>query len=166
MPLTFSIRKTARAGTLIVSAAAALYGSLGVLQAASMYQGSRALWNLNLWSALVFVAVLAACLTAWPRLVLSTPNSGVPTSTYFWLSVAALSLWPLIGHMLAVNACLDAGGSYDFVQGFCSTNESPPYIPTYRTHGLFMVIAGTCTGLAVLSYVTSKRTHTPRRSAA
>ena len=53
MPLPATTVKATKAVALLVCGAAAIYGALGVLQAASLYQGSRALWNVNLWTSLV-----------------------------------------------------------------------------------------------------------------
>jgi hypothetical protein len=166
MPLPATTVKAMKAVALFICGGAGIFGVLGVLQAASLYQGSRALWNANLWSTLVFIALVAAGLIAWPGIVLSEPRATLPRSTYFWLAVAAFATWPLIKQFVAIDACLDAGGSYDSIQGQCSMNTSHPYVPTYRTHGLFMGIAAISSILACLSYVSAKRTRRPSQSAA
>ncbi|WP_201496042.1 hypothetical protein [Rubrivivax sp. A210] len=85
------ILKIARTAALLASGAAAIFGALGVLQSLSLYQGARALWNVNLWSALVLVAVLTAVLLIWPGAVFGSAKAPLPKRIVLWLSIAALA---------------------------------------------------------------------------
>jgi hypothetical protein len=166
MRLSATTIKATKAVALLVCGVAAIYGLLGALQAASLYQGSRALWNQNLWLALTFLALVVASLIVWPGIVFGAPRSGFANSTYFWLAVAMLAACPPIKQFLGMDACLDAGGSYDSIQGRCSMTTSHPYIPMHRTQGLFMVVSAISLALALLSYVWSRRTERLAQSAA
>jgi len=155
-----------KAAALVGSGAAAIYGGLGVLQALSLYQGSRALWNVNLWSTLVLVGLVTAALVVWPGIVFGKARAGFPRSTAFWLLAAALAAWPLAKEFVAIDACLDAGGSYDSVHAQCSMSTSHPLIPLHRTHGFFIVAAAVAALFAALSFLSSKLRSAAPHSAA
>jgi hypothetical protein len=156
----------AKAVVLLASGAAAIYGALGVLQALSLYQGSQALWNVNVWSSLVLLALITAALVIWPAIVLIKPKKGLPRGTAFWLLIAVFAAWPLAKELLAIDACLDVGGSYDSVRAQCSMLVSYPYTPLYRTRGFFIFASAIAALLAALSFVSSKLMPPATQSAA
>jgi hypothetical protein len=166
MPLPAPIFVVTKALALLICGAAAIYGMLGVLQAGSIYGGLRALWNANLWSGLVFASVVGAGLIAFPRMALSEPRPGVPRACYFWLAIAASATWPLVTRLIAFDTCLDAGGSFDSVQGQCSMSTSYPHVGIHRTHGVFIVIVAISLTLAITVFVSSKLSPKPSPSAA
>jgi len=120
----------------------AIYCALGVLQALSLLQGERALWNVNLRSSGAFVAVVLACLLALPSGGL--PERSIISLTVPWLffGLAAVAAWLVASHLLAVDHCLDRGGSFNYLSASCSNGPSLPSVPLYRTHGFPLVAAG------------------------
>ncbi len=132
---------------------ASIYAVLGVLQALSLFQGERALWNLNLWASLALVAGVLAWQVApkaEPPSPLSTPGRVMP-----WLQggLALYFAWQVLRHLAAVDACLDHGGSFDYLAGACNMQESLPYVPLHKTHGFPIVAAFVLGFLAVRGYL-------------
>ncbi len=62
--------------------------------------------------------------------------------------VAAYLVWQPVSHFFAVDACLDQGGSFDYVAGACDFERSHPYSPdesfggTYYLMAILVAIAG------------------------
>jgi hypothetical protein len=161
-----SIAGIAKVAALAAGCAAAIYGALGILQALSLYQGARALWNVNQWSVLVLVGLITSALAVWPGMVFGNARAGLPRSTAFWLLTATLALWPLVKAFVAIDACLDAGGSYDSVRAQCSMKTSHPFIPLHQTHGFFIFTTVIAALLAALSFLSSRvRSAAPQRAA-
>src|SRR5574341_269061 len=107
-------------------ALAALYALMGVLQALSLFTGERALRNVNLWGSLFLVGlsvsvVLIAKATRIRFGLVARRVAGVLSA-----AVAVWALWVLVGHELAVDRCLDGGGSFNYVQGVCDASANHP----------------------------------------
>ena len=49
------------------------------------------------------------------------------------LIAAAILIWPNVSAFFASDACLDSGGSYDYLARQCDRSVSHPFIPFYRT---------------------------------
>ena len=121
----------------------AIYCALGVFQALSLFQGERALRNVNLWSSGALVAVVLACLAAPRRRVTSASASIFQrTAPWIYFGLVAFALWPAVGHLLAVDKCLDRGGSYNYVVGACSFESNSPFMQLHHSHGFLLVAAG------------------------
>ena len=58
-----------------------------------------------------------------------------------WASIAALATWQVLAHILAVDRCLDDGGSFDYVLGQCDIKHSHEVFSIWSTHGFLMVVA-------------------------
>jgi hypothetical protein len=106
---------------------------------------------------LVVVSLTLAAVLAWPGMVLISPQRLRPKRLYLWLLVLALAVWSLIRHVVRVDSCLDSGGSYDYILSQCDMNTSHPYLPMFRTHGVFMVIALTAAVMACVTHFSSSQ---------
>ena len=116
---------------------------MGVLQAASIFTGGRALYNGNLWGSLSLVfAFCAANMFAVNGLGLSQfrPNTA-KFIAFLWAAIAALTTWQVLAHILAVDRCLDDGASFDYVLGQCDIKYSHEVFSIWKTHGFLMVVA-------------------------
>lgn len=129
------------AGTFFVLAS--IYAFMGVLQAASLFTGGRALYNGNLWGSLSLVfAFCAAHMFAANGRGMSQFRSGTAKFiAILWASIAAWATWPVLVHILAVDRCLDDGGSFDYVLGQCDLNHSQEVFSIWKTHGFLIVVA-------------------------
>jgi len=138
MQISRPLRWLAVAALLLLS----VYCALGVLQALSLFQGERALWNVNLWSSGALVALVLACLLALPSGAL--PERSIISLAAPWVlfGLAAVAAWLVASHLLAVDQCLDRGGSFNYLSATCSNGSSLPFLPIYRTHGFPLVAAG------------------------
>ena len=56
-------------------------------------------------------------------------------------SVVALIGWSYADEFLAVDSCLDSGGSFDYTRMVCDHEESHPFIPYSHRHPLAVVSA-------------------------
>ncbi|TDY02620.1 hypothetical protein EDC23_0995 [Thiohalophilus thiocyanatoxydans] len=121
----------------VVFLLASIYGLMGVLQAASLFVGVRALLNANLWGSvfLVSLVVSVACFVAAFRTQESTPSR---LSSATGLVLFAFSIWfviPVIYDLLAIDSCLDRGGSFDYVNSVCDFSTNHPNISIFSRHG-------------------------------
>jgi len=57
------------------------------------------------------------------------------------LAIALLLAWPQAQQFLAVDACLDSGGSYNYAVGVCDHQASHPYIETAGSWSLWFAAA-------------------------
>jgi hypothetical protein len=134
-------------------ALASIYAVLGVLQALSLYQGERALWNVNLWASLALVAGVMAWQVAPKAALTSRMSTWRRVIPWLQAGLALYFAWQVLRHLVAVDACLDHGGSFDYLAGVCNMQESMPYVPLHRTHG-FPIVATLVLGLlAVRRYL-------------
>ena len=49
----------------------------------------------------------------------------------------ALAVWPALGYVrefVAVDSCLDAGGSFDYAHSRCDRAEAHPFVPYSERH--------------------------------
>ncbi|MBH0184858.1 MAG: hypothetical protein HP477_05400 [Nitrospira sp.] len=117
---------------LIVSA----YGFGGVIQAASLFVGERALRDANLWGSVSLVAFLGAlvCFLAAARRL---TDRSLPRLLVGGLAVVStvVLVWALVAEFLAVDTCLDAGGSFDYMRSACDLEQNHPYIPVMERQG-------------------------------
>jgi hypothetical protein len=129
------------AGTIFVLAC--IYAFMGVLQAASLFTGGRALYNGNLWGSLTLVfAFCAAHMFAVNGRGMSQFRPGtVKIIAILWASIAAWATWQVLAHTLAVDRCLDDGASFDYVLGQCDINCSQEVFSIWKTHGFLIVVA-------------------------
>ncbi len=120
----------------------ATYGLMGVLQVVSLFAGEHALRNVNLWGSLfvvsLFVSVFLVAKAMRVRLGLVTQFVAGMLSGV----VAAWALWVLARHELAVDECLDKGGSFNYVGGVCDYSAGHPSLPLVATHGFVITLGG------------------------
>jgi hypothetical protein len=122
---------------------ASVYCFMGVLQAASIFTGERALFNGNLWASLSLLFGFGAVhLFGSAR---STANRVSPRVarflTVFWAAIFLAAAWQIVSHLLAVDRCLDQGGSFDYVRGGCDLVSSHGVISISKTHGFLLLTA-------------------------
>jgi hypothetical protein len=71
-----------------------------------------------------------------------------------WLLLALLACAPLVlvwtGYWLAVDSCLDAGGSYDYRTAACDSLQSHPYVPFVTRYSVLLQLTAV-TALALLA---------------
>jgi hypothetical protein len=129
------------AGTFFVLAS--IYALLGVLQAASLFTGGRALYNGNLWGSLSLIfAFFAAHMFAANGRSMSRFHPGAAKFIAFlWAVIAAWATWQVLTHILSVDHCVDNGGSFDYVLGQCDSKYSHEAFSIWKTHGFLIVVA-------------------------
>ena len=64
------------------------------------------------------------------------------------LVIAAAVAWPFAAELLAVDRCLDAGGSFDYKTGQCDFKLTHASIGIWERHGVSLLVA---VGLAAVS---------------
>jgi hypothetical protein len=128
-------------GTFFVLAS--IYAFMGVLQAASLFTGGRALYNGNLWGSLslLFVFCAAHLFAANGRGMSQLRSGTAKLIAILWAAIAAWATWQVLAHILAVDRCLDDGASFDYVLGQCDMKYSHEVISLWKTHGFLMVVA-------------------------
>lgn len=127
-----------------VLAVAAMYALMGVLQATSLFTGERALRNVNLWGSLFLVALSASIFLIAKAVrvrfgLVARMVAGVCST-----AVAVWALWVVAGRELAVDRCLDKGGSFNYVHAVCDTSAthpaSHPVLSLAATHGFVLTL--------------------------
>jgi hypothetical protein len=142
-------------------ALAALYCFGGVLQAASLFTGHRALLNFNHWAGLGVLALSASifiALAPW-RWIRSVPTSvlAVYGGTSLLISIAIAV--PVVLELGAASQCVAIGGSYNHVESLCDHQETHRALSMWQ-HGGFRissasVLAGV--GVAALACIPFRR---------
>jgi hypothetical protein len=117
---------------LLVSA----YGFGGVLQAASLFVGDRALRNANLWGSVSLVSFLGSIVCFWfaKRRIGVSSRARLVVGGIAVVSAAAL-LWPVATEFMAVDACRDGGGSFDYTRSVCDREQNHSYVPVFERQG-------------------------------
>jgi hypothetical protein len=131
-----------------------LYTFGGVIQAASLFRGVRALRNANLWGSLSLVSLALAvmCFSRARRSAVLTPRLARPLRTAWGcveLLLAGWLLWPLFSDIFSADRCLDSGGSFDYVRSVCDMSETHPYVPLLDRQG-FRVVGALVFGVSAL----------------
>jgi hypothetical protein len=126
----------------ISSTLASIYCLMGVLQAASLFTGERLLVNFSLWSSLliIFIFATAHLFLMAKRVALRDAKQATGFAVIFWLIAVALSIYPLMSHLIAVEICLDKGGSFNYIQGWCDEKNSHSSIAVWKSHGVFITL--------------------------
>ena len=134
-----------RAAILIgVGCGVGAYALGAVLQAASLFVGARALRNANLWGSVSLVAFLGSLVCFWfaKRHIGVSSRARLAVAGIAVVSAVAL-LWPLATEFMAVDACIDGGGSFDYTRSICDREQNHSYVPLYERQGFR--IAGSLT---------------------
>lgn len=121
-----------------------LYTFGGVIQAASLFVGVKALRNGNLWGSLSLVSLVLAvfCFVRARQTPLLSSRLARPLRVvwgYAALLIAVWLLWPLASEILAADRCLDSGGSFDYVRSLCDMGATHPYVPLLDRQGFRIV---------------------------
>lgn len=144
MNASFVWLKRALASVLVLMAG---YGLAGVLQTASIHQGERQLWNANYWLSLALLAATGAALL----LARSPAPDRFVLRAMPWVhaGLAGFFAWQVLQHLLAVDRCLDLGGSFDSLKAVCDMGSTHAFIPLLRSHGFPLLAATVFTLLAL-----------------
>jgi hypothetical protein len=134
-----------------------LYGFAGVIQAAMLFTGVRAMLNANLWGSVWIVALVSAVVAfalAWRGYRGSLPMA--PPWVFRVSGIASLFLsawlcWHFIAEASALDACLDHGGSFDYVAGSCDHETTHPSVSFFGRHGFRVVAVVLLTGGGILA---------------
>lgn len=126
------------------------YGLMSIFQAASLFTGARALSNFNFWASVSFLAYGVSVA------VMSRPWRLVHRLSNYWLLAAAVSLlfgclWlalPMADEFVAINSCLDSGGSFDYVRSVCDHSRSHPYMGLGWRSGFRITLSLSCFAVA------------------
>jgi hypothetical protein len=112
------------------------YGLGGVLQAANLFVDARALRNANLWGSVSLVAFLGSLVCLWLAKRRVWVSSRVRLGVGGIAAVSAVALLsPLAAEFFAVDACLDGGGSFDYVRSVCDRVANHSYVPVFARQG-------------------------------
>jgi hypothetical protein len=133
-----------------VFAAAALYALMGVLQALSLFTGERALRNVNLWGSLFLVSLSVSVFLLAKAAQVHLGFVARKLAGFMSVAIAVWALWVLAAHELAVDGCLDGGGSFNYVQGVCDASVNHPVLSLAVTHGFVLTVGGLACLAAVL----------------
>jgi hypothetical protein len=73
-----------------------------------------------------------------------------------------LPLAPRVAEFVAVDVCLDRGGSYDYQRSSCDFSVSHPFIPwSSRQHSPVPLVCGALASLAAVGLLLRARSHRP-----
>ena len=153
-----------RRSTLLVAfgcflVVASLYTFGGMIQAASLFVGVKALRNGNLWGSLSLVSLVLAitCFLRARQTPLLNTKLARPLRAvcgFAALLIAAWLIWPLVSDVLAADRCLDSGGSFDYVRSVCDMGDTHPYVSLLDRQGFRVVgaiVFGACAFFALRS---------------
>ena len=125
---------------------ASLYGLMGFFQAVMLFTGERALKNSNIWSSVFLVAVALAtmCFTA-SRHKRSSRAAHLDVARAALLGVSSFlsvaAAWRVASDYMALDSCLDLGGSFDYVRSVCDLAEPHTVISLFAWRGFFLTSA-------------------------
>lgn len=126
------------------------YALMGVFQAAMLFTGARALSNFNFWASVSFLAytVSVAMLSRPWRLLHRISVSVLIAGAIGFLAAGFLLVHPVVAEFAAVDACLDAGGSYDYVRSTCDYSQNHPLIRIGWRSGFRITLCLACAAVA------------------
>ena len=125
---------------------ASVYGLLGFFQGIMLFTGERALKNANVWSSvfLVSVAFSTTCFRA-SRNERSRRAAHLSVIRALLLGVclllSAAAAWRVAGDYLALDSCLDLGGSFDYVRSVCDVTGTHAVVSLFAWRGFFLTSA-------------------------
>lgn len=131
-------------------AAAALYTLMGVLQSLSLFTGDRALRNVNLWGSLFLVSLSVSVFLLAKAAQVQLGFVARKLAGVMSVAVAVWALWVLAAHELAIDDCLDGGGSFNYVHGVCDASANHPALSLAVTHGFVLTLGGLACVASVL----------------
>lgn len=125
---------------------ASLYGLMGFFQAVMLFTGERALKNSNIWSSVFLVAVALAtvCFAASRKKRPSRavhPDGARAAVLGVSLLLSAGAAWRVARDYMALDACLDLGGSFDYVRSVCDFAEPHAVVSLFAWRGFFLTSA-------------------------
>jgi len=142
-----SIRRGVLLTSAVVALLAALYGLLGFFQAVMLFTGLRALKNSNIWASvfLVGVSLSVFCLRVARRQSDRAPGAVHRIGRLTFLIACCLlsvgALWRVVSDYLALDSCLDIGGSFNYVRSVCDLTSAHPALSLFAWRGVFVTAA-------------------------
>lgn len=130
----------------VVFLLASLYGLMGFFQAVMLFTGERALKNSNIWSSMSLVAAaLATMCFAAIRHKRAGRSAYLAVARVVLLGVclfiSAGAAWRVASDYMALESCLDLGGSFDYVRSVCSLAEPHAVVSLFAWRGFFLTSA-------------------------
>ncbi len=133
------------------------YSFMGVIQAASLFVGARALANGNFWGA---ICIVTLAISIYCFLHMQNPRNepaifSPKLKAIFGLVVIGFGIWfvwPVVVDVIAIDKCIDGGGSFDHVLSQCDFSENHSDLSTFKRQGFRVVAFGLLIiyGLALL----------------
>ena len=124
---------------------ASLYGLMGFFQAVMLFTGERALKNSNIWSSVFLLAVALAtmCFASSRHKRSSAPYLAVARVVLLGvcLFLSAAAAWRVASDYMALDSCLDLGGSFDYVRSVCDLTGSHAVVSLFAWRGFFLTSA-------------------------
>ena len=143
---------------------ASLYGLMGFFQAVMLFTGERALKNSNIWSSVFLVAIaLAIMCFAESRHKRSSRATHLAVARAALLGVclflSAAAAWRVASDYMALDSCLDLGGSFDYVRSVCDLTESHAVVSLFAWRGFFLTSTLVFAVPVVLAAVRRRKTN-------
>jgi hypothetical protein len=141
----------------IVLLLASVYALLGVMQAAMLFTGARALLNANVWGSVWLLAVAGAASAfalAWRRY-----RGPLPSRRPWILRIVGIGCllaatwlsWCLISEAVAIDACHDHGGSFDYIHDSCDYSTPHPSLSFFGRSGFLAATIGLLVAVGFMS---------------
>ncbi len=143
MTTAFGARRRLLLSAGVVFLLASLYGLMGFFQAVMLFTGERALKNSNIWSSVFLVALALAtvCFASSRRQRSGRATHVRAVLLAVCLLFSAAAAWRVAGDYLALDSCLDLGGSFDYVRSVCNSAGSHAVVSLFAWRGFFITSA-------------------------
>jgi hypothetical protein len=124
----------------------ALYGLMGFFQGIMLFTGVRALKNANIWGSVFLLALIASVsFFMAARKGISHYSFrrilGHKAVTFFAFAIVLLILNPVFRDVIAIDHCLDSGGSFDHVRSVCDFKQPHASMSLFERQGFLLVAA-------------------------
>jgi hypothetical protein len=119
---------------------------MGFFQGIMLFTDERALKNANIWGS-VFLLALTASVSLFVAARKGLSNSsfrrilGHQAVTVVAFAIALLILTPVFKDVIAIDRCLDNGGSFDHVRSVCDLKQSHLSLSIFERQGFLLVAA-------------------------
>jgi hypothetical protein len=127
---------------------------MGFFQGIMLFTGEKALKNANLWGS-VFLLSSIGSVSCFLEAKIQKPRStlrlilGHKGIMFAAFALALLILYPVVSDLIAIDGCLDKGGSFDHVKSACDYKQTHSAMSLFERQG-FLLVAALIFGLPVL----------------
>jgi hypothetical protein len=126
------------------------------MQAGSIYEADRAIYNLNFWGCLGLTASTATYL-AIPRPEIQSPNAwNLWLAPFVWACLGVAATWTLVELVFSTAACQTTEHVYDAALQECRA-QGTATAPFARTHSLSVLALTIAAGLLWRSLIRRRR---------